>query len=156
MQIRKATKKDIPKLIPFIQKSFEKPKSWVVDETNNVINKNEGVIYVVVENNEFIGFIGIKKYQERTWAKKFIDFNKSMMLCWIALLKEHRGRGIGSKLLDIADKQAKIWNKKRVWLNCGKNKINFYQRKGYKIAGYFMKQRKEGKRRQYIMEKKLK
>ena len=66
MQIRKATKKDIPKLIPLIQKSFEKPKSWAVDEIDNVINKNEGVIYVVVENNKFIGFIGIKKYQERT------------------------------------------------------------------------------------------
>lgn len=77
------------------------------------------------------------------------------MLCWIALLREYQGNGIGLKLLDLSDKQAKKWGKKRIWLNCKKDKISFYQRKGYKIVGYFMKQKGNSKKRQYIMEKKL-
>jgi len=155
MKIRKATEKDIPQLILLIKKSFEKSKSWAIDETNNVINKKEGVIYVAVDNNKFIGFIGLKKYQERPWAEKFIDFKKSIALSWIALLKEYRGKGIGSKLLDVADEQVKKWGKERIWLNCKEDRINFYKRNGYEVVGYFMKQREEGKRRQYIMEKKL-
>jgi GNAT superfamily N-acetyltransferase len=66
------------------------------------------------------------------------DLNKKyLLICWIALIPEYRGKGNGSKLLKYAEKYLGNWKKKGIWTGCKNNKLLFYKKNGYVPRGTF-------------------
>jgi len=106
---------------------------------------------VAEENKELIGFVGIKKVEEKNKASKFINLNKCATLTWIAILAKNRKRGIGSKLLMACNKYAKNFNKRFIWLDCRKKILTFYLKNSYQIAGNYIHKHKN----RYVLVKEL-
>ena len=149
MKIRKATTKDISKLITLIQKADDRPYSWAKERVMKYIHSENKEILIVDDNSKLIGFVGIKKRDFDEKVKKFVNQDLYVKLTWIALLKKYRGNSIGSRLMKSVEKYVNKWNKKGIWLDCKKGKILFYEKNGYSASGYFMKKSK----RQYVMKK---
>ncbi|HPD81781.1 MAG TPA: GNAT family N-acetyltransferase [Candidatus Pacearchaeota archaeon] len=153
MKIVKAKEEDIQNLIELMIDADNRNKEWAEDRANKfVLNKNQDkLILLARENNKLIGYLGIKKYEDNP-AKKFTKLDNYAWITWIAILPKYRGKGIGSILLNSADKYIKKFDKKGVLLDCKEKLISFYNKNGYIMLG---KYEDKGALR-YVMEKKLK
>lgn len=156
MKIRKARKDDFDSVVKLFQEADGRTKKWAVDRTTKFLNSSNKCILLAFEGKKPIGFVGIKKEDKDPRTAKFIDSKNTASVSWIALLENYRGKGYGSKLLNRADIEVKNFRKKQVWLDCRKRVLPFYIRNGYKVKGYFIKEVKGKKRRQYILLKRLK
>ena len=124
MIIRDALKKDLPECERIIQIPELKfcnngyPNNYFL---HNYLEKD--YFLVAEENNKIIGFILGEKLKS--------DY---IIIWYLAVDKNHRGNGIGSRLLDEYEKRAKAngfkWAMLQSHLDSKKN-MEFYQKKEY-------------------------
>lgn len=89
----------------------------------NAIENDHYTYYLAYENNELIGYCGVKPEEERVFLSK------------LYLRKDFRGRGLASKLLKQAVDFAKENGKNAVYLTCNKyntHSLDVYRAKGFK------------------------
>ena len=95
-------------------------KKWLCKQT-----------YFVVESNKRI--VGV--------AGCFIEFNNCKII-HMAVLKDYRGIGLGSLLLEKIEEFAKKNNTNKIWLDTSstlKKSIEFYKKKGFRLVGELKK-----------------
>ena len=90
------------------------------------------------ETNEVLGFICGPAVEERfindtMYHKTPVEIENGghQMVLTIAISPEHRGEGIGSKLLNQFEINAKKLNRKSIALNCLEDRIPFYEKNGF-------------------------
>ncbi len=110
------------------------------------------------ETNEVLGFICGPAVEERFINDSMyhktpveIDSGGHQMVLTIAISPDHRGEGIGSKLLSQFETNAKKLNRKSIALNCLEDRIPFYEKNGFINLG--MSDSNHGDETWYNMEK---
>lgn len=91
-------------------------------------------IYVYKENDTMIGCVSIIIEQ------KFI--NNNGRVCHIedfVIHKDHRNKGIGTKILSFVKEKAKSLGCYKVILNCNKHLVSFYEKNDFTIYSNGMK-----------------
>ena len=154
MKIRKARKGDEKQFIKLAKKADQRPEYWSKQKFTKFIKGKGNLFLFAEEKNKLIGYVGLKKKDKDNKIKK-IDFDKLACIAWIAVLPDYRKKSIGSRLLKRAENFANNWGEKGLWLDCRSRVLNFYERNGYKIKGYIMKEDKGKKFRKYFLEKRL-
>jgi ribosomal protein S18 acetylase RimI-like enzyme len=103
------------------------------DELNNFPEKYkepEGAFIIAKENNNTIGCVGIRKLE-----------NKICEMKRLFVKENHKGKGIGKKLVEKIIEQAKIKNYEKMRLdtiNTMEAALNIYYRNGfYQIEPYY-------------------
>ncbi|MDP3027514.1 MAG: GNAT family N-acetyltransferase, partial [Nanoarchaeota archaeon] len=81
----------------------------------------------------------------------YVDIKEYASVCWIAVLQEFRMKKIGSRLLKEAERYAKKFGKKGVWLGCREGVIVFYKKNGYKNNGDYLRKTSSGKMKPYYI-----
>jgi ribosomal protein S18 acetylase RimI-like enzyme len=156
MKIRKAKPEDKQQFIKLAKKADQRPEYWSEKRFTKLIKEKDSLFLFAEENGKLIGYVGIKKKDYEESFKK-INFEEFAGVAWIAVLPEYREKHVGSKLLKESEKYAKKWKKKGIWLDCRASVLGFYKKHNYKIKGYIMKEKENGKKsRKYFLEKKLK
>lgn len=88
----------------------------------NSLNLEKNISYVALnDNNDLVGFVLVKIWKEEFQITSYDDF------CWINLIyvdPKSRRLGIGSKLLELVEKEAKKIGKKNLFL--GKDYYNYF------------------------------
>jgi|SRR3989344_3843924 len=133
MKIRKATKKDLKEIAKILKKVFnDKPyKDKWTDKKSLEHVKHEfriAEIFVLKENKNIVGMIVIRKNVGPKWKVAEIkDF---------AIVKKHRGRGIGSLFIKETEKVLKKKGYGRIFLETyNKSKaVDFYKKNNYKLS----------------------
>jgi len=136
MKIRNLKKEELEIILPWINETvkitlgeFWNPETIKENVIKSFKKEPEGFIGIE-ENSELIAFIRIKTLKNNT--------------CHISDLyvkKEFRGKGLGKKLMEIADEYAKRKGAKRITLNVRKDNepaLNLYKKSGFKIKKYQM------------------
>ena len=102
--------------------------------------KQNGAFFVALDNKQLVGTIGIKSLLTKTTLlKKFPRYGdgKSIGSIWRAYVdKDYRGKGIGKKLVEFAEKFSKDNGHKKIYLHTSKlnpNAVAFWQKRGYEI-----------------------
>jgi len=138
MNIRKATKNDMPQVLELIQELaiFEKEPDAVVVTVDDLVRDgfSENPLFqcfVAEEENEIIG-MALYYYRYSTWKGKTIHLED-------LIVKENkRGTGAGFALYKEIIKQGKADNVRRIeWnvLDWNTPAINFYEKSGAKVLG---------------------
>lgn len=138
MNIRKATKNDMPQVLELIQELalFEKEPDAVVVTVDDLVRDgfSENPLFqcfVAEEENEIIG-MALYYYRYSTWKGKTIHLED-------LIVKENkRGTGAGFALYKEIIKQGKAENVRRIeWnvLDWNTPAINFYEKSGAKVLG---------------------
>lgn len=141
MKIRKATKKDISKLIEIVKgvKSIEDfPGEYSKDLFNKAITRKENIFLVAEIDNEVTGFVIC--YFNKEWKRIYIDS--------LAVKKEYRNQGIATNLVRFIEKFSRDKNVKTIYFNTrvwNIPMVKLAKRNQYKLKEKF-----------YIWEKKLK
>lgn len=94
------------------------------------LNRKRTHTLVAVENNQIVGYL-------TTVYPKFKKLRGNAYIA-LAVKSSHRGKGVGTKLMEESEKHAKTKNIRRVELEVfGKNvkAIDLYKRLGYEIEG---------------------
>ena|SRR3989344_3080166 len=152
IKIRKANSLDIGKLVQLMQKADNRGLQWAEERAKRYVLKNKDKMILVAEDNEnLIGFVGLKKYEDNP-AKEFEDLTQFAWITWIAVLPEYRNKKIGSELLKSAEKYVVDYNKKGLILDCRQKVITFYTKNGYNLTGNYI----DEKIPRYVMVKELK
>jgi ribosomal protein S18 acetylase RimI-like enzyme len=138
MKIRELNKKDRKQWIPFVKEANDRDKKWAIQKFNRYINtKKKKRMFVIENKGKLIGFMGIKGEDNEEKVSDELNQNY-LLICWIAIHPDHRGRGIGSNLLKHSEKHLKRWKKKGIFLGCSNKRIPFYERNGYTKEGTFL------------------
>lgn len=138
MNIRKATKNDMPQVLELIQELalFEKEPDAVVVTVDDLVRDgfSENPLFqcfVAEEENEIIG-MALYYYRYSTWKGKTIHLED-------LIVKENkRGTGAGFALYKEIIKQGKADNVRRIeWnvLDWNTPAIDFYEKSGAKVLG---------------------
>lgn len=138
MNIRKATKNDMPQVLELIQELaiFEKEPDAVVVTVDDLVRDgfSENPLFqcfVAEVENEIIG-MALYYYRYSTWKGKTIHLED-------LIVKENkRGTGAGFALYKEIIKQGKADNVRRIeWnvLDWNTPAINFYEKSGAKVLG---------------------
>jgi len=138
MNIRKATKNDMPQVLELIQELaiFEKEPDAVVVTVDDLVRDgfSENPLFqcfVAEVENEIIG-MALYYYRYSTWKGKTIHLED-------LIVKENkRGTGAGFALYKEIIKQGKAENVRRIeWnvLDWNTPAINFYEKSGAKVLG---------------------
>lgn len=130
--VRQLKDKDITFSLQYkeIKKGFEVKfysNSSIESENFNKLIK-EGNSFGAYYENKLIGFVISEK---RTW-------NNSLWIEMIQVAKDHRGQGIGSKLLKALEIQAASENFRIIDIetqNTNIPAVNFYRKNGYEVTG---------------------
>lgn len=104
-------------------------KTKITDYLNNIDDK----IFVACDGDDVVGFIGCVTYLA------FELDNEGMKIIALAVSKEYRGKGIGSKLIKTAEDRAKINDIGVILVNSGLQREKahiFYENKGYRKKSY--------------------
>jgi len=147
VKIKKATKRDIPKVLELAKEFIEeyrkisKAKSKVtVDSALNfkkkIFNKDlssgNGAIFLVEENNIYVGYIFVLTFiPGMENAKKYAPGYVSDL----HIKKKYRKKGFAIKLIKESEKWLKKKNKKEIALDVGtfnKSAINLYKKMKFK------------------------
>ena len=84
--------------------------------------------YVAQESNEIVGY-GMVFNEESGWSARVIS---------LAVLPEHRLRGVAKKLMALMEEKARAWNAKKLALEVGVTNVpalNLYLHAGFHIEG---------------------
>ena len=134
MPIRKAALKDV-KLIARINTLSEDPtdKAMGIKEPWVVKHFTEGI-----KSNDFRVFI----YGDAGVMTLKPDFPgyKNYEIYWLTVAKQHKGKGIGTKLMRFAEQYAKKMKQRGLYLYAyikNKKAIKFYNKLGYKKINTF-------------------
>ncbi len=146
MTIRKATKKDIPKIMDLLMQIHDlharcRPDIFVPnipkyspDEVEKIMGKETSPIFVSVdENDEVLGYaFCLIKHNEGGISLTNI---KTMFLDDLCVDEKHRGQGIGKALVDYVASVAKEYGcynmTLNVW-NLNDGAVRFYEKCGMK------------------------
>lgn len=126
MKIRKATKKDLKRMIELFRKEYAKPpynENWT-DKTAHA--KIHGLIFVAEEEKQVVGFVIINTYIWCDELRGFIDE--------IVVDNKFQGRGIGKSLMKFSEDYFKKKGAKRYSLMSAKKSkaFKFYIKLGLK------------------------
>ena len=129
MNIRKAKLDDYKDLAKLnIDLGYDYPVEKVKKNLKNILDKNIDLLYVAVnENDRAIGFIHFGSY-DLIYLDNFID------IIGLVVSNDHRKKGIGKELLDVAENYGKINGYAGVRLVSGEDRIEahrFYEKCGY-------------------------
>lgn len=152
MRIRKAKHTDITncaKLKTSNSTKMSKEKESLTQKClHKYLDDDCTTILVVEENGEILGYI-VFKYDE---------WNNSVHLdqLYVRLDKQHQG--IGSKLLSDVAERAKKQGARIIFLETGKadGPIKFYEKNGFKVAGYINEMYDEAQGDAVVMSKAVK
>ena len=95
-----------------------------------IVDENSKIFLAYNEDGKVIGYLKVNKEGSQTEK----DYPDSMEVQRIYVLKEAKGQGVGSKFMELAEKQAKEWNVKYMWLGVWEHNdpaLKFYESKGY-------------------------
>lgn len=129
MGIRKARLNDYEDLAKLnIDLGYDYPVEKVKKNLKNILDKNIDHIYVAVnENDHPIGFIHFGSYD-------LIYFDNLIDIIGLVVSNDHRKKGIGKKLLEVAENYGKTNGYSGVRLVSGEDRIEahkFYEKCGY-------------------------
>ena len=136
ISIRKATKKDMPRVLELIKElaDFEhelhEVEISVKDLENDGFGSQPKFTCFVAEDSEVIQGIALVYQRYSTWKGNALHLED------LIVSKQARGLGIGTLLLDEVVQYAKQLNVKRIsWevLDWNESAINFYEKKGAKV-----------------------
>lgn len=88
------------------------------------LRSKESVAYGAFNGNEYVGYLFVS-----AWPGGVCYFN------WLAVAKEFQGKGIASKLIEIAGIDAKIKGFHKIRLETDKRNLKFYKKNGFKFIG---------------------
>lgn len=119
---------------------------WHADLDNLLIKDNEysqkqnGAFFVALDNKKIVGTIGIKSLVSKpALLQKFPHYGdgKKVGSMWRAYVdKDYRGKGIGRKLVELAEKFAKKTGYPKIYLHTSMSNpdaLAFWQKQGYQI-----------------------
>ncbi len=142
MKVRKATNSDVKILQNLnldlfkFERQFGKTYSlkWSISELGqkyfeNLINKENGIVFVAVEKSEIIGYIAGYNFTNSCRIDKHMAEVENMYI-----KPEFRGKGIGTKLVEEFENEAKARGVKLLKVgslvpNC--DAVDFYKSKGF-------------------------
>ena len=133
MKIRKATKKDINKVIKMWIREFAKTpwkEKWTKQKVEKTIKSSKGKVYVAIINNKIVGFIHVS---ERYYVAGLIVVLENLVVS-----KDYQNQGVGSELVEYIER---IYRKKqfcKIFLNTmtKATSYKFYKKRGYKDSKY--------------------
>ena len=100
----------------------------------NIHENPNHYIFVIEEDNKIVGSITI------IIEYKFIHNNSCIgHIEDVVVDKDFRGKGLSKKLIEHCLNLAKIKNCYKVILNCDKDKIELYQKYGFKVVSFGMR-----------------
>jgi ribosomal protein S18 acetylase RimI-like enzyme len=128
MKIRKATKKDLNKLIWLDKKANKEIKWWTPLTKSGFMNflKRNKLLFIAEYKGIIIG------YQSATLG------DKTLKLEDIYIRKEFRNKKIATKLIKKAILKAKRYNINQIRLDCPKRLRKFYEKLGFKVTSLIM------------------
>lgn len=147
MKIRKATKKDIPKILVLAERFLEeyqtimkiKAKDSVARATKGKkkifekdLSSGNGAIFLAEEGGKQLGYVFVLTFFP--WAEKFKKHSPGF-ISDLYVKKEYRKKGVGIKLIKEAEKWLKSKGKKDIALDVGtynRSAINLYNKLKYK------------------------
>lgn len=153
MKLRKAEEKDIERVVKFMFEVDGRAQEEADERVRKFILDNRGIRLVIIaeEKGEILGYIGLKKSEDEDESLKYVKNKDEAHVVWIAVHPEHRGKGIGKKLLKEAEKYARKWGKNGIWLDCRLDRQKFYENSKYSLVGTYKHKGKE----RIVMEKKI-
>lgn len=132
IEIRLAKLNEIPRVKHVTQLAYEVPyketgiatKPHEPKEIEEMIKRNDLFIFVAIQDGEIIGSIRCE-----------IQKDAKLYFSMLAVLKEYRNQGVGSKLVETVEEFAKAKKCGYVVLDCLKEKKldEYYEKRGYKI-----------------------
>ncbi|MBS3082066.1 GNAT family N-acetyltransferase [Candidatus Pacearchaeota archaeon] len=138
MKIRELELNDKPNWIRLVKLADNRDYLWAKQKFDSyVLSKKKKRLVIVEENDNLIGFAGIKGEDIEENVKSEL-IKEYLLITWIAFIPEFRNKGLGSKLLTVCEKYAKKWKKKGIWLGCRDEVIPFYEKNKYKKIGMFI------------------
>ncbi|MFP4118705.1 MAG: N-acetyltransferase family protein [Candidatus Woesearchaeota archaeon] len=143
MQIRRATKEDIDKLVAVTQTSDLPDSDFDIKPYLEEVFDEGADVFCFEDEVELLGYITLGVDGE---------------ISYFAVAKEHRGSGIGSLLLKKALSAAEKKNFENVFLDVRNDNLDallIYLRRGFLITDAYDKKTREGTIKKLRMEKKL-
>ena len=138
MKIRKIKEGDRKAFIEMVRSADNRDKKWAEQKFDNfILSKKKKSMLVAVNNNELIGFAGIKGEDIDEVVPSELNKNYAK-INWIAVLPKYRDDKIGSKLLKESENYAKKWKKRGIWLGCKDDVLEFYEKNNYHKRGTYM------------------
>lgn len=137
------SKEDMEK---FLEESYN--KNVLINELNN----NESETYLVYKDGKVAGYLKINKGEAQTES----GYENSLEIQRIYILKEFKGKHIGSDLMELAEKRAREWNLKYIWLGVWEHNysaLEFYKSKGYEKFSEHVFVLGEDRQTDYLMKK---
>ena len=130
MKIRKATKKDIPKILNlskhFIEEYRKKIFPYLDKQARELFNNKFFIKIIYLDKNKIKGWAILQPSDDR------------LLLYWIIVLKEYRKQKIGTQLLDFIKEYAKGKKFRGISVNTGSKTFwarKFYEKNGFKQVG---------------------
>ena len=110
-------------------------EDWDIEERRSVardISSDDYITYLAVENDEVVGFIGLKKDPVGTY----------MILDQMQVSAACRGQGIGRKLFDVGKEEARKAGAEALYISAcsSEETIAFYKAMGAKLAEHPIKE----------------
>jgi predicted GNAT family N-acyltransferase len=129
MKIRKATKKDINKLVTLDKIANKEIKWWcpmTASEFSKLIKKS--MVYVVEDKGDLIAYLNGDIRE------------KQLVMDNVYIKKEFRNKGLGKKLIKIFISEWKS-KFKAVRIDCPERLRKFYEKLGFRVTGLIMKRK---------------
>lgn len=135
LTIRKAKRRDLPRIAEILMEEYKAHpyhENWTkktsLDRIREFFKWHE--FYVAEENKEILGFIITEIFMWGNEEKGMIDE--------LVISSKHQSKGLGSQLMDYAEKELKKKGIKQVVLSAHKKAkaLGFYKKRGYKITDY--------------------
>lgn len=124
MNIRKATIEDAAKIRNLsTQFSFEQDRDW-----DKLVSSDGSEMFVVEENNQIIGFTGLKYH----------DWNKTVQIIDVSVHSDYRNQGKGKELIKylISHLQGKDYRTLLAEAPSLKSVLSLYLKLGFRICGF--------------------
>ncbi len=99
--------------------------------SKEITDKNSRIFLAYDDNDKILGYLKINRGDAQTEK----GYDGSLEIQRIYISKAAKGQGIGSKFMEIAEKQAKDWNLSYIWLGVWEYNYaaqKFYDKKGFK------------------------
>ena len=127
--IREAMNISFPEFI--IKEDYYEEK---ISKLGEYISDGSAIVFTVIKDNDVLGWI---------WCHSINRFDKKRLhVASFAVSKKARNQGLGSLLMDEAERYAKKHNYDGMDLFVTENNVpavNFYQKNGYQIERYLLK-----------------
>jgi ribosomal protein S18 acetylase RimI-like enzyme len=140
------------RLIEAIIRADDRSEQEAKEKVEGFLGKKNKMFLVAFLRKKIVGYVSLKKEDRDVCAERFVNTKNLSHVSWIAVLPEFRNTGIGTKLLKIAEKNAKTFGKSGIWLDCRKNILPFYIHNGYSVSGSYID---EQRKRSFVMFKKF-